>query len=75
MFVLNPDGIGASSTDRDNSGSSNPNISFARQQFQFFGIQLGLYFLILRGAYYYFAITSSTPTGDSSSSSNANPTK
>jgi hypothetical protein len=46
MFALNPGGSGA--------GGSKSGNSQARQTFYFFG-QLGLYFAVIRGAFYFCA--------------------
>lgn len=58
MFVLNPGGNGGASAGGGN-GNGGSNKSFVRQQFEFFGIQLGLYYFVLRGAYYYFSYVDS----------------
>lgn len=52
MFVLNPGGNGSGV---GGGGGGYNDKSFARQQFEFFGIQLGLYYIILRGAYLFFS--------------------
>lgn len=50
MFALNPGGSG----DGNNSGG-NSTLSFVQQQLYFFGVQLGLYFVAIRGAYMLFS--------------------
>lgn len=57
MFVLNPGGNGGGVGGPGAGNGSNK--SFVRQQFEFFGIQLGLYYIVLRGAYYYFSYVDS----------------